>query len=154
MAESDVWTHEAERVEHYRALVDYGLAAGIGVGHSLGISLESLGDGRAVWTMQPSTRAADAHYSIAGGVLATLMEAAMTSAVHATLPPRTTFTASGLTVSLVGRLPVDDPEVCCEARVLHCGDRTATADARVLAFDGRLVAHGGASFLIFPVPLG
>ena len=150
----DERAHEVERAEQYRALVEYGLTAGIGVGHSLGITLEAIGAGRAVWTMQPSTRAADAHYSVASGVLATLMEAAMASAVHAALPPRTTYTAAGLSIALVGKLRVGDPEVCCEAHVVHCGNRTATADARVMTADGRLVAHGGASFLVFPVPQG
>lgn len=107
-----------------------------------------------MWTLRPSPRTADAQYSVAGGVLATLMEAAMSSAVHAVLLPRTTHAASGLTATLVGTVRVDDPEICCEATVLHRGGRTATAEARVLATDGRLVAHGTASFLVFPVPSG
>ncbi|WP_018331308.1 PaaI family thioesterase [Actinomycetospora chiangmaiensis] len=143
-----------DRARDYRALVDYGLAAGIGLGHSLGLRLESLGAGRSVWSLTPSARAADARYTLAGGVLAALMEVAMSSAVQAGLPPRTTQTTSQLSTSFVGSVRVDDPQVCCEARVLHLGGRTATAEARVLASDGTLVAHGSATCLLFAIPSG
>jgi acyl-CoA thioesterase len=152
MAEVDDRRDETERARDYRALVEYGLAAGIGLGHSLGLRLESLGAGRSVWTLTPSARAADARYSLAGGVLATLMEVAMSSAVHAGLPARTTQATSQLSTSFVGTVAVDDPEISCEATVLHLGGRTATAQAEVFAADGTLVAHGTCTCLLFPIP--
>lgn len=154
MAEVDDRMDDTQRARDYRALVDYGLAAGIGLGHSLGLRLESLGAGRSVWAMTPSARAADARYTLAGGVIATLMEVAMSSAVHAGLPARTTHTTGQLSTCFVGSVRVDDPEICCEATVVHLGGRTATAQAQVLAFDGTLVAHGTCTCLLFPVPSG
>lgn len=154
MTDVDDRQDETERARDYRALVEYGLAAGIGLGHSVGLRLESLGTGCSVWTLTPSARAADARYAVAGGVLATLMEVAMSSAVHAALPARTTHTTNHLSTSFVGSVRVDDPEISCEATVLHLGGRTATAQARVLHADGTLVAHGTCTCLLFRVPAG
>lgn len=154
MAEVDDRRDDTDRARDYRALVEYGAAAGIGLGHSLGFRLESLTAGRSVWTLVPSSRAADARYALAGGVLAALIEVAISSAVQAGLPDRTTQTTSQLSTSFVGSVRVDDPEICCEATVLHLGGRTATAEARVFACDGTLVAHGTATCLLFPIPSG
>lgn len=151
MTDVDDRRHETERARDYRALVEYGLEAGIGLGHSLGLRLDSLGADRSVWTLTPSARSADARYTVSGGVLATLMEAAMSSVVHAALPPRTTHTTHQLATSFVGTVRVDDPEICCEATVLHLGGRTATAQARVLDAAGTLVAHGTCTCLLFRV---
>jgi uncharacterized protein (TIGR00369 family) len=39
--------------------------------------------------------------------------------------------------------------VRCEARVIHVGGRTATAEGRVVDADGKLYAHGTTTCLIF-----
>lgn len=154
MAEVEGRRDRTQRARDYRALVEYGEQAGIGLGHSLGLRLEDLVEGRSVWTLQPSARAADARYTVAGGVVATLMEVAMSSAVHAALPERTTHTVAQLSTTFVGGVRVDDPEICCEADVVHLGGRTATAQAQVLSADGALVAHGTCTCLLFEVPRG
>ena len=69
------------RLDDLRAMVDYGLAAGIGVGASLDIRLEELTEGRSVWLLRPSVRVASTQFTVHGGVLATLMDTAMGSAV-------------------------------------------------------------------------
>lgn len=146
--------HRVARLRDLRALVDYGMTAGIGVGHSLGVTLETLEEGRSVWTLTPSPRAANALYTVHGGVLATLMDTAMGSAVYAALPARTTYTTAELSTKFVRAVRLDDPEVTCEATVVHLGKQTATAECRVVTEDGALVAHGSCLCLLFPVPHG
>ncbi len=154
---TETYEHQDRRVARLRdlrALVDYGVAAGIGVGHSLGVTLETLEEGRSVWTLTPSPRTANALYTVHGGVLATLMDTAMGSAVYAALPERTTYTTAELSTKFVRAVRLDDPEITCEASVLHLGKQTATAECRVVTVDGRLVAHGSCLCLVFPVPQG
>lgn len=136
------------------AMVDYGLEAGIGVGASLDIRLAELTEGRSVWTLRPSVRAASTQFTVHGGVLATLMDTAMGSAVYATLPARTTYTTAELSTKFVRAVRLNDPDVCCEATVVHLGRQTATAECRVLSADGAVVAHGSCLCLLFPVPSG
>lgn len=107
-----------------------------------------------MWTLAPSPNAASTSYTVHGGVLATLMDTAMGSAVYAALPPRTTLTTAELSTKFVRTVPINEPDLCCEATVVHLGRQTATAEARVLTSDGALVAHGSCLCLLFPVPAG
>ena len=64
------------------------------MGSSLGILADVLEAGRTVWTFTPSNAAANAMLIVHGGVIATLMDTAMGSAVYTDaarrrpLPPR------------------------------------------------------------------
>lgn len=40
--------------------------------------------------------------------------------------------------------------VRCEGKVIHLGRRIATAEAQVLDSQGRLMAHGSATMMVFP----
>jgi len=130
--------------------LEHGLAAGIGVGHSLGIHLADITAGRCVWTLTPSPAAANAMYIVHGGVIATLMDTAMGSAVYSAIPPGALYTTLELKVNFIRSVKLDGPLLRCEAETVHVGRRTATAQARVVDDGGALVAHGTCTCLVFP----
>lgn len=138
------------RIADLRALLEQGLSEGVGVGHSLGIHLGTLEVGRTVWTLQPSPATANAMFTVHGGVLATLMDTAMGSAVYTALPPETYYTTLELKVNFVRSVSLTADLLTCEARTIHVGRRTATAEGTVTGTDGKLIAHGTCTCLLTP----
>jgi uncharacterized protein (TIGR00369 family) len=81
----------------------------------LGVELVDAAEGRAVFALEP----AEFHYnpmaSVHGGVIATLLDFAMGSAVSSTLPAGTSFTTLDFTVQVVRALTVDSGRVARRA---------------------------------------
>ncbi|NKQ58654.1 PaaI family thioesterase [Amycolatopsis sp. K13G38] len=138
----------AKRIEELRALLDKGLAEGIGVGHSLGVMCAELGEGRTVYTLKPGLGQANAMLTVHGGVLSTLMDTAMGSAIFTELPDATAYTTLELKVNFIRPVALDDGELRCEATTVHVGRRTATAEARIHNAESKLVAHGSCTCLV------
>jgi len=111
--------------------------------------LAELGEGRAVFTVEP----AEYHYNpigvVHGGLAATLLDSAMGCAVHSTLPAGAGYTTLEIKVNYVRPMTSETRGVRCEARVIHVGGRTATAEGRVVDEGGKLYAHGTTTCLIF-----
>lgn len=138
------------RLRDLKSLIDHGIEAGIGVGHSLGVLLDTLEDGRTVWTLKPSPATANAMYTMHGGVLATLLDTAMGSAVYTALPDGALYTTLELKVNFIRPVALDGDMLTCEATVVHVGKRTATAQGRVTDPNGKLIAHGTTTCMVFP----
>lgn len=142
-------TTVATRIHELRTLLDQGMRDGLGVGASLGITVESLEEGGAVYVLDPNPATINAMFTVHGGVIATLMDTAMGSAVFTTLPDGVAYTTLELKVNYIRSVPVDGERLVCRARTVYVGRRTATAEARVEhASSGRLVAHGTCTCLV------
>src|SRR5215212_6685731 len=115
----------------------------------MNFGLAELGHGRAVFTVEP----AEYHYNpigvVHGGLAATLLDSAMGCAVHSTLPAGAGYTTLEIKVNYVRPMTAETGEVRCEARVIHVGGRTATAEGRVTDAAGKLYAHATTTCLIF-----
>ncbi|RFU37543.1 PaaI family thioesterase [Actinomadura logoneensis] len=127
-----------------------GERAGIGVGALLGMTAEALEPGRVVFGLTPDPKFANPLGTVHGGVLSTLLDSAMSCAVHTTLPEGAGYTTLELKVNFVRAVPVQGGRLTCEGTTVHVGRRVATAEGRVLDGDGRLVAHGTATCMVFP----
>src|SRR5450755_354437 len=108
--------------------------------------------GRAVFQGRPGR----AHYNpmgtVHGGWFATLLDSALGCAVQSILPAGKAYTTAELKVNIVRPLSDKVPLVRAEARVIHGGNRMATADARLTGPDGKLYAHGSTTCFIFDTP--
>ena len=115
----------------------------------MNFSVAEVSEGRAVFTAEP----AEYHYNpigvVHGGLAATLLDSAMGCAVHSTLPAGAGYTTLEVKVNFVRPLTAETGRVRCEARVIHVGGRTATAEGRVLDGGGKLYAHGTTTCIIF-----
>ena len=115
----------------------------------LNFRLAELDEGRAVFTVEP----AEYHYNpigvVHGGLAATLLDSAMGCAVHSVLPAGAGYTTLEIKVNYVRALTAETGLVRCEARVIHVGGRTATAEGKVLDAAGKLYAHATTTCLIF-----
>lgn len=132
------------------AALDKGIVDGIGVGAALGIRHEVLAVGHTVWTLTPSPAAANAMMIVHGGVITTLMDTAMGSAVYTRIPDGAFYTTLELKVNFIRSVQLTDEKITCDARTVHVGRRTATAECTVTSASGALVAHGSCTCMIFP----
>ncbi|MDX6692913.1 MAG: hypothetical protein QOF02_516 [Blastocatellia bacterium] len=111
--------------------------------------ITELSEGRAVFTVEP----AEYHYNpigvVHGGLAATLLDSAMGCAVHSTLPAGVGYTTLEIKVNYIRPMTAETGIVRCEARVIHVGGRTATAEGRVVDESGKLYAHATTTCIIF-----
>lgn len=115
----------------------------------LGMRMVEVGEGRAVFTMEP----AEYHYNplgvVHGGVTATLLDTALGCAVQSVLPPGTGYTTVELKVNYLRPLTVKTGTVYGEGKIIHVGGRIATAEARLTDVAGKLYAHATTTCIIF-----
>src|SRR5215207_7868502 len=115
----------------------------------MNFGLAEVEEGRAVFTAEP----AEYHYNpigvVHGGLAATLLDSAMGCAVHSVLPAGAGYTTLEIKVNYIRALTAETGEVRCEARVIHVGGRTATAEGKVLDAAGKLYAHATTTCIIF-----
>lgn len=108
--------------------------------------------GKAVFEGYPS----EVHYNpigtVHGGYASTLLDSALGCAVHTTLPAGMGYTTLELKVNFVKAITAATGRVRVEGNVLSSGKRVATAEARLTDPEGRLLAHGSTTCLIFPIP--
>lgn len=96
------------------------------------------------------------HYNpigtVHGGLAATLLDSAMGCAVQSMLPAGTVYTSLEFKISLIRAITRDTGEVRAEGRALTVGRRIGTAEGRLLDGQGRLLAHGTTTCLVFEAP--
>jgi uncharacterized protein (TIGR00369 family) len=111
--------------------------------------LTELSEGHAVFTVEP----AEYHYNpigvVHGGLAATLLDSAMGCAVHSMLPAGAGYTTLEIKVNFIRPMTMETGCIHCEAKVIHVGGRTATAEGRVVDEEGKLYAHGTTTCIIF-----
>ncbi|MCA1297834.1 PaaI family thioesterase [Stappia indica] len=95
-----------------------------------------------------------AHYNpmgmVHGGWIATILDSALGCAVHTTLQPGEGYTTIEFKVNNVRPLFQTSGRVICDGTVLHRGRRMATSEARLVDENGKLIAHGVETCMIFP----
>jgi uncharacterized protein (TIGR00369 family) len=115
----------------------------------LGYELTEADEGRVVFTGTPGER----HYNPIGvvhaGFAATLIDSACGACVHTTLAPGEAYTTLETKFNLVRPVTGETGEVSCEGTVVHRGRRMATSEARLTGADGKLLAHGTSTCMIF-----
>lgn len=121
------------------------------IADTLGFSLAEVGEGTAVFTIDCS----EFHYNplgtVHGGVIATLLDSAMSCAVHTLLPAGSGYTTVEMKVNFVRPILADTGPLRCVGTVVHGGRRIATAEGKLVDGNGKLYAHGTTTCLIFAV---
>lgn len=89
---------------------------------------------------------------VAGGILCTMLDAALTCAVHTTLPQGAIHTSIELKVNFLRAVPLDCGPLDAVGTVIKPGRRVAFAEGNVTDRAGRSVATASTSILISAVP--
>lgn len=125
---------------------------GKGIGQTLGISINTVDDGRVALSGAPGPEHANPMGAVHGGYLATLLDGAMALAVQTRLDVGTRYATTNLNITYVKGVPPNHEVVSCVGAVLHLGRRMALAEAKVMDDQGRLYAHATATFAIAANP--
>ncbi|MFI8230303.1 PaaI family thioesterase [Streptomyces sp. NPDC085900] len=119
---------------------------------TLGMDLEEVDHGHAVFSLEPGEEHYNPIGSVHGGVYATMLDSAAGCAVQSTLPQGVAYTSLDLTVKFLRPITADTGKVRAVGSVLSSGRRTALAEAQLFDSADRLLAHATSSCMLFPVP--
>ena len=84
-----------------------------------------------------------------GGYAATLLDSCMGCAVHTVLAAGQGYTTLEFKINFVRALTGQTGRVRAEGRVIHPGNRAATAEGHIYDARGKLLAHGTTTCLVF-----
>ena len=120
------------------------------IGKTLGFLLVEVGDGTATFQGEPGPHLLNPLGSVHGGWALTLIDSATGCALHSRLPAGVGYTTVETKANMTRAIRAEDGPVRCEGRVVSQGRQIATAEARLLSEDGRLLAHGTSTLIILP----
>ncbi|HEX2648469.1 MAG TPA: PaaI family thioesterase [Burkholderiales bacterium] len=114
----------------------------------MGFRLARVEEGLAQFECEPGEH----HYNpigvVHGGLGMTLLDSAMSCAVHTRLPLGKGYTTLEVKVNLVRAITIQTGTLRAIGRVLHFGGKTATAEGRLEDAEGKLYAHGTTTCII------
>ncbi|WP_238421827.1 PaaI family thioesterase [Gordonia sp. 'Campus'] len=119
------------------------------IGRLLGMVPKQIDEGSVTFAVTPQPDFANPLGTVHGGICATLLDSVMGCAVHTTLPAGVGYTTLELKVNYIRSVAVDAGELTGVGTVIHAGRTTATAEGKVFSHDGKLVAHGTTTCIVF-----
>jgi len=116
------------------------------VAELIGFSIEEIGDGRAVGSLQSGPQHANPMGTLHGGVLCDVADAAMGMAFASTLAPGESFTTMALSINFFR--PVWRTRLRAEARVINRGKTVGYVECEVSDQDGKQVAKANSTCFV------
>jgi uncharacterized protein (TIGR00369 family) len=123
------------------------------IAETLGFRLVEAEPGRAVFEGEPGPHLLNPLGGVHGGWALTLIDSATGCALHTALPPGWGYATVETKANFTRAIAPDGGTVRCEGRLVTKGRQIATSEARLIAADGKLLAHG-TSTLILLAPRG
>jgi uncharacterized protein (TIGR00369 family) len=105
--------------------------------------------GRVVVTARPNRRHLNPAGTVHGGLTATMLDSCMGLAIQSMLQKGVGSTTLEFKISFVRPITTDTGLIRAEGVVLNCGSRVGTAEGQVTDAQGKLLAHGTTTCLIF-----
>jgi uncharacterized protein (TIGR00369 family) len=115
----------------------------------LGMKIVKAEGGRATIRATPSEQVYNHQGRVHGGYAATLIDTAMGVAIYTEVAEGVGFGTVDLKVTYVRKIDASTGELTCVGEILHAGRTMLTAEAKVIADDGKLYAHGSGTFLVY-----
>lgn len=140
---------EMSGLEFVRGLADGTLPLNT-MAETLGYDVSEAASGRVVVTAVPDRGHLNPAGTVHGGLAATMLDSCMGLAIHSTLEKGVGSTTLEFKISLLRPITPETGPIKAEGVVLSCGRRVGTAEGRVTDQQGRLLAHGTTTCLIFP----
>ena len=139
---------EMSGLEFVRGLVDGTLPLNT-IAQTLRYDVSEAESGRVVVTAEPGDIHLNPAGTVHGGFAATLLDSCMGLAVQSTLEKGVGQTTLEFKISLVRPITPETGAIKAEGIVLTRGRRVGTAEGRITDSNGRLLAHGTTTCLIF-----
>ncbi|SHK56970.1 uncharacterized domain 1-containing protein [Bradyrhizobium lablabi] len=139
---------EMSGLEFVQGLVDGTLPLNT-IAKTLGYDVTEAVNGRVVVTAEPGDNHLNPAGTVHGGLTATLLDSCMGLAIQSTLEKGVGQTTLEFKISLLRPITPETGMIRAEGVVLSRGRRVGTAEGRVIDGQGRLLAHGTTTCLIF-----
>ena len=140
--------NEMSGLDFVRGLVDGTLPLNT-IAQTLGYDVSEAESGRVVVTAEPGGSHLNPAGTVHGGFAATLLDSCMGLAVQSTLEKGVGQTTLEFKISLLRPITPETGAIKAEGIVLTRGRRVGTAEGRITDNQGRLLAHGTTTCLIF-----
>ena len=135
-------------LEFVQAIID-GRFPHNAMAETLGYWITSASHGQVVIAARPGRAHFNPAGTVHGGYAATLLDSCMGLAVQSTLPKGWGQTTLEFKISFTRPITAETGLITAEGNVLSHGRRAGTAQGRVTDAQGRLLAHGTTTCLIF-----
>jgi uncharacterized protein (TIGR00369 family) len=135
-------------LEFVQGLVDGALPLNT-IAETLGYDVTEAVSGRVVVTVKPNGTHLNPAGTVHGGLAATLLDSCMGLAIQSTLEKGVGQTTLEFKISLMRPITPETGLIKAEGVVLSRGRRVGTAEGRITDPQGRLLAHGTTTCLIF-----
>jgi uncharacterized protein (TIGR00369 family) len=119
------------------------------IGGTMGFRLVEIEKGRAVFEGIPGPGLLNPLGAVHGGYALTLIDSACGCAVHSELGAGIGYTTVETKVNFTRPIDPNGGAIRCEGRVLSRGRSIATAEAYLRSGEGKLLAHGTSTLIIF-----
>jgi uncharacterized protein (TIGR00369 family) len=119
------------------------------IAQTLGYDVVEAESGRVAITLDPSDAHLNPWGTVHGGLTATLLDSCMGLAIQTMLEKGVGSTTLEFKISLVRAVTLETGRIRAEGKVLNCGRRVGTAEGRLTDANGRLLAHGTTTCMIF-----
>jgi len=135
-------------LEFVRGLVDGTLPLNT-MAQTLGYDVVEVSKGRVVVAAEPHAGHLNPSGTVHGGLAATLLDSCMGLAVRSMLDNGFAQTTLEFKISLLRPITPQTGLVKAEGKIITCGRRVGTAEGKLTDKDGRVLAHGTTTCLIF-----
>ena len=119
------------------------------IARTLGYDVTETANGRVVVTAEPNETHLNPAGTVHGGLAATLLDSCMGLAIQSTLDKGVGQTTLEFKISLLRPISPQTGLITAEGVVMSRGRRVGTAEGRIIDGNGRLLAHGTTTCLIF-----
>ena len=121
------------------------------ISQALGMTLDEVELGRVVFGYRPVFDHYNPLGTVHGGIAATLLDSVMGCCIHTTLKAGVGYTTVELKVNYVRAMTDKTGPVKAEGKIINVGSRIGTSEGRLYDANGKLLAHGTTTCLIFPI---
>jgi uncharacterized protein (TIGR00369 family) len=135
-------------LEFVQGLVDGTLPLNT-IAETLGYDVTEAREGRVVVSAVPTSAHLNPAGTVHGGFTATLLDSCMGLAIQSTLEKGVVQTTVEFKITLIRPITPETGLITAEGVVLSRGRRIGTAEGRIADRNGRLLAHGTTTCLIF-----
>lgn len=122
------------------------------ISEALSFWIVEVGDGFAAFEGEPGSHLLNPMGTVHGGWALTLIDSVAGSAGHSLLPAGAAYTTVETKGNFSRPITRDTGRVRAEARAVAQGRQIISSEARVLAADGKVLAHGTSTILVLSGP--
>jgi len=136
---------------HFLQRMIDGEVPGPPIANLLGMTLVSVTDGTATFTVTPDESMFNPIGAVHGGIVCTMLDSALGCALHTTLPAGKGYTSVEIKVSYLKAVRPSSGLLTATGRVVRAGSRVGFTEGEVTDASGAVVATATSTLLVFDV---